>query len=585
MRRHSVVFKLFIVTTVLILIIFSLTMVAQGMFFERFYRAAKINALEKNIGKLAEQLDQTPSHEQQLSRLLGAFMNKNDTSISILNDRYERININPYFVELEAGGSTIVVRIPMDGMSIDKIPQGVQIGDTLAVDGIFMDEDDKIMHPVVIKPADASPEKGLVRVEGTVTDFMLPEHRSYNPLYQDALIQDALRDWIPQAAQHQPALQKGTTVKLEWSDKWSGIRYAIVIVPLPESGYGNRYVFVMTSLQPVGEAVGILKQYYVYLAPIIVLLVILLSLLYSRIVSRPLVVLSKMAARLAKLDFTVQPEIHSKDEFGELSENLVSLSRKLDTALKELTDANDTLQEDIQQKQQSEQLRKELIANISHELKTPLGIIKGFAEGLQDGVAQDKQERYLAHIVNETDRMNVLIMDMLELSKFEAKAVELQPSAISLTRLIQKAMHSFAKQMEDKQLQYKLNESGENEPLVMADPRRIEQVIMNLLSNAIRHAVDSSVITISMQRAADGEVTTVIENVGPSIAAEDRNRIWDHFYRAERSRDRKSGGTGLGLAIVKHIMELHGSGYGVVNTKCGAAFYFTLYESRGETDE
>ncbi|NIK76176.1 signal transduction histidine kinase [Paenibacillus castaneae] len=588
MRRHGVILKLFVVTSVLILIVFTLVMLAEGLFFERYYRMSKIHALERNMNQFAEQFIQAQSNEQQVSRLLGAFMNHNDTSTSILNNRFERININPYFLQLQADSKTITIPIPTNGMTMDKIPHGIQIGDMLVVDGIYMDEEDTIMHPVVIQQTSLTPEQGLVRVKGKITDLMLPEQRSYNPLYQDALMDDALRYWISTEEQYQARLQDGSPVQLEWSDPWSGVQYSVLIRSLSVGKDDRyRYLFVMTSLQPVGEAVDILKQYFIYIAPIIVLLAIILSLIYSRMISRPLVKLSRSAARLAKLDFTVQPEIHSKDEFGELSRSMIALSRNLDTTLKELTHANVKLHEDVEEKKLSEQLRKELTANISHELKTPLGIVKGFAEGLQDGVAGDKRDRYLALIINETDRMNALIMDMLELSKFEAKAILLQPRSLSITNLIQKVIETFAQQLESKHLQIMVeNEEEEEEELfVEADPRRIEQVVLNLLSNAIRYAVENSIITIGIRRTSAGKVTTVIENAGSPIAEEDLTRIWDQFYRVERSRDRKSGGTGLGLAIVKHILELHESKFGVVNTNQGVAFYFNLNESREEPNE
>ncbi len=581
MKKQGVVLKLFIVTTVLILLVFSLVMLAEGLFFERFYRSSKINTLERNMNQFTEQFKQTESSEQ--SRLLGSFMNHNDTSTAILNNRFERTPINPYFVKLQSEGKTITIRIPMDGTPMNYIPEGIEIGSMLVVDGIFMDEVDTIMQPVVIQQTNGSLEEGLVRVKGKVTDFMLPELRSYNPLYQDSLINDALREWNLKAESYQSRLNNGALVQMDWQDKWSGVNYAVLIRSLAAGSNGGGYLFVMTSLQPVGEAVGVLKQYFVYLAPIIVVLVVILSLIYSRIVSRPLVMLNRSAARLARLDFTEQPEIHSKDEFGEMSRSLITLSHNLDTTLTELTHANVKLQEDVAEKQRSEQLRKELIANISHELKTPLGIVKGFAEGLQDGVASEKRDRYLALIVNETDRMNALIMDLLELSKFEAKAIRLQPRSLSLTTLIQKVADSFAQQLESKHLQFKIDTVEVEELFVKADLRRMEQVVLNLFSNAIRHAVENSVITIGIKRNSPGEITTVIENIGSPIAEEDLNRIWDQFYRVERSRDRKSGGTGLGLAIVKHILELHDSKFGVVNTNQGVAFSFTLIEYRGET--
>lgn len=580
--RRSVVFKLFMVTSVMILIVFSLVMVAEGLFFERFYRTSKIHALERNMNQFALQLKEMEAGERQTARLLGHFMNENDASIAMLNERFARLHINPYVLELQAeDGKNVTIPLPVEGMALEDIPHGIKTGDVLAVDGIFMDEKDTVMQPVVFQPTDSEAEEGLVRIRGKVTDLMLPEKRSYNPLYQDALIDDALLDWTQQPEQDLKLLQKGSPVRMSWTDKWSGVDYVVLVRSLAEEGQEDRYLFVMTSMQPVGEAVGTLKQYFIYIAPMIVVLVMVLSLIYSRMVSRPLVQLNRSAARLAKLDFSGQTEIRSKDEFGELSRSMITLSQNLDEALKELTRANARLQEDVEEKLRSEQLRKELIANISHELKTPLGIVKGFAEGLQDGVADDKRERYLASVVNETDRMNALIMDMLELSKFEVKAVRLQCRNFSLAALIQRVADSFTQQLDNKRLLLDIG-GGQEEAIVQADSRRMEQVVLNLLSNAIRHAEEGSVIAIRMLRMTPGKVTTIIENAGNPIAKSDMERIWEQFYRAERSRDRKSGGTGLGLAIVKHILELHESEYGVMNTERGVAFYFTLNESGGD---
>ncbi|MDL1164273.1 ATP-binding protein, partial [Yersinia pestis] len=154
--------------------------------------------------------------------------------------------------------------------------------------------------------------------------------------------------------------------------------------------------------------------------------------------------------------------------------------------------------------------------------------------------------------------------------------------SFSLTDLIQQAADSFTRQLEGKRLQLSIHQGQDEEAIVQADSRRIEQVILNLLSNAIRHAEENSVVTIRLLWMSPGKVTTIIENAGKPISKAEMGRIWDQFYRAERSRDRKSGGTGLGLAIVKHILVLHESDYGVMNTERGVAFYFTLNESGGD---
>ncbi|CAM4493595.1 signal transduction histidine kinase [Paenibacillus endophyticus] len=585
MRRRGVAFRLFVVTSLLIIVVFSLLVITAGLFFEHFYRSSKIHVLERNMKQFASQLGPEGSGSKQVSKLLGAFMNDNDASTSILNSRLERIAIEPYFFQLQVGNKTVTVRIPMEGTTTEDLPQHLLIGYRVVVDGIFMDEKDTVLHPLDIEPEGKKPEAGLVRVEGVITDLLLPMDRSNNPFYQDSLIDGARIDWITKDEKLEMRMREGYSQQTEWTDKWSGVEYAVLIQALPGEGNEERYLFAMTSLQPVGEAVGILKRYVVYMVPIIVLLAVILSSIYSRIVSRPLIALSRTAERLAELDFTEAKEISSKDEFGDLSRYMTALSRNLDATLTELTQANRQMQEDIAEKQRLEQLRKELVANISHELKTPLAIVKGFAEGLQDGVANEKRERYLSLIVKETDRMNALIMDMLELSKFEVRAVRLRLESFSINELALKVLDSFTQQLQAKQLRLRLDPAGKDDWKVMADPRRIEQVLLNLLSNAIRHADENSVITIGIRHSLSGTVTTTIENIGPPIGEEDLNRIWDQFYRAERSRDRKFGGTGLGLAIVKHILELHGSKFGAANTDEGVVFSFTLYENGGYSHE
>ncbi|WP_271749671.1 sensor histidine kinase [Cohnella sp. JJ-181] len=574
--------KLFAVTAAMILVVFGLLLLAEGLFFERFYRASKSDAIERSMKAFAGAYREAEQRQSGGgSRLLGEYMNRNDASLAVLNDQFEIIPVQPYFLKLQSEGRTVTIPLASEGMTADALPLGLAVGDPLTVDGIFMDEEDTIMQPVAIGQRGRALQDGLVRVNGTIADLLVPVNRSYNPFFQDSQMNQALSTWLTDAQRLAVQSMAEGTARTEWTDPWSGVRYAALMTPFEDESGDARYLFAMTSLQPVGEAVDMLKQYMAFLAPVIVALGLVLSWIYSRMVARPLVRLTRSAARLSELDFAGHEEIRSTDEFGELSRRMTAMSRNLEAALGELRQANVQLQEDVEEKERSERLRKELIANISHELKTPLGIVKGFAEGLQDGVADDKRERYLSLIVTETDRMNALIMDMLELSRFEVKAVQLQPERISLTTLIRKALRAFSGQIEEKDL--RLAGEPDAEWRVEADPKRIEQVLMNLLSNAIRHAAAGGTLAIDVRRSAPGMILTTVENEGPPIAEADLDRIWYQFYRAERSRDRKSGGTGLGLAIVKHILTLHGSEFGVRNTARGVAFYFTLKESGGDT--
>ncbi|MCR8842212.1 HAMP domain-containing histidine kinase [Paenibacillus sp. SC116] len=575
MRKHSVVRKLFLATTALIAVIIALIILAQGLFFEHYYRDFKLKELQHSMKQFSQQYDQISNDERETSKLFAHFVNQTNASMSILDPDFNQVSIiSPYFIEVQTPSKLVIIRLNSASFMMNDVPQGIHIGEMLTVDGIYMDEQNTILSPVQFQSQHSGLEEGLVRVEGKITDLMIPVQQAFNPYYQDSLVTEAHKHWIVQAERYQTSLQNGISVQWEWTDPWSGVQYGVVILALSEIEQNEGYFFAMTSLQPVGDAVIIFEKYMIYLAPLILLLILILTFVFSRVISRPLLTLNRTAARMAQLDFTIPAAIRSKDEFGELSQSMNTLSCNLDTALRNLTAANTQLQEDMVEKQRQEQLRKELIANISHELKTPLGIVKGFTEGLQDDVAEEKRERYLCLILNEVDRMNALIMDMLELSKFEAKAIRLNIRAISLSRLVEDICIAFTRQLESKQLRIRVDQPFEQ--LVRADARWIEHVIVNVLSNAIRHAVKQSVIGIHIQDTGSSHVIMRIENEGPSIKEEDLSRIWEQFYRVERARDRKSGGTGLGLAMVKHILELHGSEFGVENTSRGVVFYFSL---------
>ncbi|GGO02202.1 sensor histidine kinase [Saccharibacillus kuerlensis] len=586
--KRGIAFKLFLITSAVMLGMLFLLLLAQSLFFQSFYQDEKIREIERDLKQTADQYAEAAGSPAASARLLGEFTNKNRAAFAVLNKDFARRSLDPYFITLRTPGGKEVTLLPSSaGTMADEMPDGLQSGDALTVDGIYMDQNDTIMQPTTLQPDTPSPEQGLSRVDGTVADLLLPSNQTLDPFYTNALIDEALVDLRQRQEQYAPQLNSGKTVRSEWTDKWSGLTYAVIAVPIGNDREGGGgYALALASLQPVGEAVDMLRRYVIYLAPAAAIVLLILSLLYSRLLSRPLVRLSRTSARMASMDFAPDEgrTIRSSDELGELSQNLDTLGHNLDAALRNLSQANEELNREVEAKNRSEELRKELIANISHELKTPLGIVKGFAEGLQDDVAADKRERYLQLIVGETDRMNALILDMLQLSRFEAKAIKLKPEKMQLSQQIRTLLDALSAQIEGKGLRATLVEEKQT-PYVIADPRRIEQVLLNLLSNAVRHAREGGEIRIEIKSGANGTVSVRIENDGEPIPERELELIWEQFYRAERSRDRKSGGTGLGLAIVRHILELHGSPYGAENTERGVAFHFTLEEAASEEEE
>lgn len=206
-------------------------------------------------------------------------------------------------------------------------------------------------------------------------------------------------------------------------------------------------------------------------------------------------------------------------------------------------------------------------------MKTPLSIIKGFAEGLEDGVSAGKQDHYIKVIIEEADKMEFLVKDMLDLAKLESGTIKLRKSSFMLSEMTEKVTDKLIHSLGDKQLNVVIIPA--NERPLYADASWIEQVISNLLTNAIRHAEHGSTITVAVE-GQEKSLSFNIHNKGENIPEDQLEQIWERFYRAEASRSRLTGGTGLGLSITKQILDMHGCRYAVINTTDGVCFSVTF---------
>lgn len=366
----------------------------------------------------------------------------------------------------------------------------------------------------------------------------------------------------------------GEIINYSYIDDFSRVENIVFVKPIIKNGNIQEIVFVNSSLQQIDEAMIIMKEYYIYVFIGALLFILILAFVYSKMISAPLVKINKSAVKMANLDFSSYCDVKSNDEIGSLAKSLNSLSKNLNNALQELKDANKKLEKDIEKEKKLEKMRKEFISSASHELKTPLGIIKGFAEGIKDGIYENKKEYYLDVIIDETEKMNDLVLDMLELSKLESKSYKLNKEEFIIDNLFYKVINKFKYHIQDKKINIEFHIEAKN-ILVYGDKRKIEQVIVNLFSNAIRHTEILGNINIGT-RMQDMKIYMYVENSGENIPKEKIDKIWDRFYRVEESRYKHSGGTGLGLSIVKNILELHDSEYGVENTGTGVLFYFIL---------
>lgn len=334
---------------------------------------------------------------------------------------------------------------------------------------------------------------------------------------------------------------------------------------------GGEVLFVMYPTETLITP-GLIDQYYVYVFVIGILVSLLLSYAFSLMISRPLVKINKTAKDIAELNFNEKLSPISDDELGQLSNSLNTLSEKLDSTLSKLKAANIKLEADIEKERELEKVRKEFVANASHELKTPLSIVKCYGEALNDKVREDKKEHYISQIIQQTDKMSKLIEDMLELSNIEGGQYRLQISDFDLAMLTKSILESLRFLADEKKLHF-LYDFSSPAVVIQADRMKISQVITNFANNAIRHTPQNGSIFVRISEST-GTVKFEIENEGANIAQGKLNKVWGRFYRAEGVRDKNTGGTGLGLAISEKILQAHKMRYGVENTNKGVKFYF-----------
>lgn len=340
----------------------------------------------------------------------------------------------------------------------------------------------------------------------------------------------------------------------------------------------NGTIFIMsTPLESIRESVQISNRFLmdVGLAAIVISAVILYFI--TKKITAPIQQLSVLSEKMSDLDFEAKYEDtpHTTEELSRLGHSMNVLSERLKEAIGELKSANNELQKDIEEKVQIDEMRKDFIANVSHELKTPIALIQGYAEGLTEGMAEDKESRdyYCNVIMDEAGKMNKMVKQLLTLTALEFGKDQTVMERFNLTELISGVISASGILLEQNEITAEFDNSA---PVyVWADEFKIEEVVTNYFSNAIHHAGGEKKIIVKM--LPEGEKVRVsVFNTGIPIPEEALPNLWTKFYKVDKARTREYGGSGIGLSIVKAIMESHHQSYGVKNWDNGVEFWFTV---------
>ncbi|HDR7384393.1 two-component sensor histidine kinase [Bacillus toyonensis] len=611
--RKGIVLKLFTLTTALCMLILATIFIGQTIFFKQYYANRKVEDIKVNLNSFEKNYLNYAGNAEGIQKLEQDFFRENNTWITTLDQNGNLKHVDDFYFEVtidrrkqkEFGQQ--IFKIPLYNLvnieEIDNKSSDQFLGQTMSVSGmkqedsfipfsfmlskqnlngsnkplekafqekIKLDEEKRRAAGEQLvkekKPAvqeEAAQELGFYIV-GRVTKVQFPDVKGpVNPIYKNSIFLDNIKEFqtdllLKESKHTQYATQ---TMDYEKND----IKYKLLIKPIKEKDGSVAYIYAMASLQPVDEAVQMVQDYYIYIIAFVVVLIFLASFYYSKQIAKPLLKINDTTKKIAHLDFTEKIPITSKDEIGDLSKNINTLSNKLHSHIGQL-------EQDIEKERKLEKTRKEFISGVSHELKTPLSIMKSCISILKDGVAEHKKEYYFQAMEREVDKMDTLILDMLELAKFESGTYKMKMDSFYIDTVIEDICEHLSVEIEKKELRVHKN-IGPFE--VVANQGRIEQVIVNFITNAIRYTPNKEDIIISTIDEKN-RIKVCIENKGTHIEEEQLDKIWDRFYRVDAARHRSQGGTGLGLAISKNILELHDAEYGVKNTEDGVLFYFYL---------
>ncbi len=340
----------------------------------------------------------------------------------------------------------------------------------------------------------------------------------------------------------------------------------------------NGYIFMIRSpLEGIQESVSISNHFLAYVGIGAILLSTVLVFWFSKRITKPILKLAEISERVKNLDFDAKYEGNEKTEIAVLGNNINEMSEALEETISELRTANNELKKDIEKKNQIDEMRKEFLSNVSHELKTPIALIQGYAEGLKEGINDDAESRefYCDVIMDESAKMNTMVKKLLTLNQLEFGNEVVNMERFDVTALIKNYIASSDILLKQKGITVRMEDY---EPVyVWGDEFRVEEVFMNYFTNAINYALREKVIDVKIL-CKDKKVRVSVFNTGNPIPEESLEHLWEKFYKVDKARTREYGGSGIGLSIVKAIMESMNQQYGVENYDNGVEFWFTLDE-------
>ena len=397
--------------------------------------------------------------------------------------------------------------------------------------------------------------------------------KRYSNVYDFDMLMNQLTGYLLNQAQKDAEVLERTEryqINQSW-DPWNKTDYIDMWGTLDD---GSRFL-MRSPLESIKESAEISNRFLIGIGSMLILVGAALVWYLSRRMTTPIQELTALSEKMADLDFDVSYTSGGSNEIGRLGENFNRMSNRLESTISELKRANNRLKKDIEQKEKLEEMRNDFLGNVSHELKTPIALIQGYAEGLKEGVSDDPESRafYCDVIMDEASKMNQMVKNLLTLNQLEFGTDEVEFERFDIVKLVKGVIASCDILIQ--QVNANVDFIADETAYVWADEFKTEQVVRNYLTNAIHHVGNEKRIEVKIV-SMDGKVCVSVFNSGKPIPEEDVPKLWDKFYKVDKAHTREYGGNGIGLSIVKAIMESFHQGYGVKNYDNGVEFWFEL---------
>lgn len=585
MKKHKLVRKIFIAIVSIFVIVLLIQLVVQNYLLQDWYYYAKHNQMEKKFTAFTEKLREERQDLNDFSVAAKEFSHQNNQPTLLFYENGEILNQGYFdqFSSIKIKVDHKVYLVNMDNFADEEsrfvqglwaMNVGSEIEATLVkVPGIEVYEPVEINnvsgHQLGTYYGDVNGDE-VTGVKGIISEISIVQRPEGIGRYQGSKLLGEMHHLLDGFIKDK-LLSTNEVYSYNFVEEYSGLYMAVY---LAEVNYNGEQIYCLSliTLENIEDTFDVLSGYYFYMFLIQLGLAMGLSVAFIRWISKPIIEITEVAASIANHDFTHKTTIQTQDELQTLSENMNRISENLSTTFKELEVTNHKLSSEVKKSTENETRMRHMLSGLSHEFKTPLGIISGFTEIIKADVGDKEPAYYLNSIEEEVDRLNEMVMETLELTKLETGIYKMNQEAFDISEVIDSVIktHQTAAKSKNQKLEY-----VHNEVYVLGDRRKIGQVLSNLITNGIGYSPESEKIIINVTPHS-GCIKIRVMNSGVQIDKEDLKHIWNRFYRGEKSRNKALGGHGLGLAIVYNILKLHDSRFGIENIDNGVEVFFTL---------